>query len=206
MIRIPRFRDPKVKKKNLWEEIAQAMQQKGYLVDADGVDRKMRNMKNTYRTICDNNNKKKSTGKGRMNWEYYNYFVDMFQDDKTVNLPKTILSSTKINQNLSPQLSLDVSGSEDCSSTIVTCTTPLQSPSSDITQHEIRTLNVDTPTSKEKAVKAKRLDKYRKRQLKIEEEKLKELKRMRESIEESNQLQKERIELLKEVLLNSNKQ
>lgn len=58
------FRDPKKKKKLLWEEISKHMTLKGYSINAEIADRKMRNMKNTYRTIVDNNNKKKTQEEG----------------------------------------------------------------------------------------------------------------------------------------------
>lgn len=173
------------------------MIQKKYLVDADSLDRKMRNMKNTYRTICDNNNKKKSTGRGRIQWEYYNYFCDMFQADKTVNLPKSILSSTLIRPSTpTSEMFVDTNGGSSSSSisTMLTCNSPA-------TVEELSLLK-DTPTSSNvKAVQSNRLQKFRKRQLAIEEEKLVELKKIRKGIEESNQLQKEKLKLLKEFML-----
>ncbi|CAG9773271.1 unnamed protein product [Ceutorhynchus assimilis] len=66
--RISKFRNPKFKKKLLWDEIANVMKLNGYLVGSDTIDKKMRNLKNTFRTIVDNNNKKKTTGRGRMHW------------------------------------------------------------------------------------------------------------------------------------------
>jgi len=61
-----KFRDPKIKKKALWREIVQIMKQHGYMnIDEDLLDRKMRNMKRSYKTIKLNNNKK-TTGRGRI--------------------------------------------------------------------------------------------------------------------------------------------
>lgn len=60
------FRDPKVKKKRLWQEIAQIFKMHGYTnINEETLDRKMRNMKISYKTIKENN-KKTSTGRGRV--------------------------------------------------------------------------------------------------------------------------------------------
>lgn len=56
-----KFRDPKIRKKTLWTEMSQGMNLAGYNVDEDILDRKLRNMKKTYKTIKDNNSKN-STG------------------------------------------------------------------------------------------------------------------------------------------------
>lgn len=77
----------------MFEEIAKAMQTKGYSVTADILDRKMRHMKKTYRGILDNNNKK-NFGRGRMNWEYFSIFQDVLQEDKTMNTTPVV--DTKI--------------------------------------------------------------------------------------------------------------
>lgn len=47
----------------------------------------MRNMKKTYRTIKDN---QKLTGRGRITWEYFETFEDMFFYDKTINTGPTL--------------------------------------------------------------------------------------------------------------------
>lgn len=51
-----KFRDPKIKKRKLWIEIANEMDRNGYKdLNEDILDRKLRNLKKTYRTIKDNN-------------------------------------------------------------------------------------------------------------------------------------------------------
>lgn len=84
------FRDPKVKKKKLWAEIKNAFISKGHYVTEDILDRKWRNMKKTYTGIKDNIRK---TGRGRIHWEYYHQFEDIYREDKTVNLPHTVTST-----------------------------------------------------------------------------------------------------------------
>lgn len=73
--------------------------QKGYKnISEDYLDRKMRNMKKTYRTIKDNN-KKTSTGKGRISWEYFDVFEEIFQDDRTVNIGSSLSSLVESQRN-----------------------------------------------------------------------------------------------------------
>jgi len=77
----------------LWQEIAQILKMHGYtIIDEDILDCKMRNMKRSYKTIKENN-KKTSTGRGRVSWEYYNIFENIFADNKTIN-PDNALEST----------------------------------------------------------------------------------------------------------------
>lgn len=57
-----------------------------------------------------------------------------------------------------------------------------------------------TPTKKTKIKKVQSLDRFRKRQLDIEEGKLEELKKIRKCIEESNELQKQKIDILKQIV------
>ncbi|KYN19765.1 hypothetical protein ALC57_07918, partial [Trachymyrmex cornetzi] len=100
------FRDPKVRKKSLWTQICNVMSNKGYNVDEDTVDRKMRNLKKTYRTIKDNN-KKSSTGRGRIHWDYYDTFEEIFRNDATINHGPSLSSmpSTSINTKSIPSTS-----------------------------------------------------------------------------------------------------
>lgn len=87
------FRDPKVKKKRLWQEIVGTLKEHGYTnVSEDILDRKMRNMKRSYKTIKENN-KKSTTGRGRVSWEYFDTFEEIFANDKTIN-PNSTLEST----------------------------------------------------------------------------------------------------------------
>ncbi|KYQ49653.1 hypothetical protein ALC60_11274 [Trachymyrmex zeteki] len=91
-----KFRNPKIRKRTLWTDIMKEMQKMGYTdVNEDILDRKLRNLKKTYRTIKDNN-KKTSTGRGRITWEYYDTFEDIFSDDRTINFGSTISSFSQV--------------------------------------------------------------------------------------------------------------
>ncbi|KAJ8946923.1 hypothetical protein NQ314_008722 [Rhamnusium bicolor] len=81
--RLLRFRDPKQMKRSLWGEIVKKFEEHGYKgLNEDIVDRKFRNMKKTFRTITE---KKISTGQGRVAWEYFDDFVEIFEEDRTLN-------------------------------------------------------------------------------------------------------------------------
>ncbi|EFN86784.1 hypothetical protein EAI_00702, partial [Harpegnathos saltator] len=85
-----KFRDSKIKKRNLWTQIVKEMDKNGYKsLTEDILDRKLRNLKKTFRTIKDNN-RKNSTGRGHITWEYYDIFEEIFLDDQTINFGPTI--------------------------------------------------------------------------------------------------------------------
>lgn len=74
-------------------------------VNQDLLDRKMRNMKRSYKTIKDNN-KKSTTGRGRVSWQYYDIFEDIFANDLTINHRSTLQSV--LNNNMSNPGSLNI--------------------------------------------------------------------------------------------------
>lgn len=90
-----KFRNPKIKKKLLWTEIVEEFKTIGHNVNEDILDRKMRNLKQTYKSIKDNN-KKTSTGRGRLTWEWYDTMEDIFKEDKTINVGPTLSSMINI--------------------------------------------------------------------------------------------------------------
>lgn len=64
-----KFHDPKIKKKKLlWTEIVEEFKLHNYNIIEEILDRKMRNLKQSYKNIKDNN-KKTNTGHGRITWE-----------------------------------------------------------------------------------------------------------------------------------------
>lgn len=124
-------------------------------------------------------------------------FEDLFHEDKTINLPKSILSSTKIenltNQSKTSELSINCDSDSGNSSNALSPT---------VEQLSVKTATLlSIPSSSEKSANNSRLNKLRKRQLEVEEEKLQELKKMRRSMEESNRLQNEKLDLLRQLLL-----
>ncbi|VEN63926.1 unnamed protein product [Callosobruchus maculatus] len=82
------FRNPKVKKNRLGQN-CRSKSKKGYIVDSAQLDQKMRNMKCTFQRVLDNT-KINKTGRGRINWPYFQRMEEIFATDKTVNLPVVV--------------------------------------------------------------------------------------------------------------------
>jgi len=83
--------DPSKKKKNIWRVIADAMAAKGYTITGGGCEKKMRNLKQTYKNIKDNNNK---TGRGRKSWEFFEILEEIYGKDAAIALPHIVESSS----------------------------------------------------------------------------------------------------------------
>lgn len=75
---LDKFRNPKIKKKDLWRNIANKMEGK----TAESCDKKFRNLKQHYVFV---KKKKKSTGRGAMRWPYYTALERLFQTDTNIN-------------------------------------------------------------------------------------------------------------------------
>ncbi|XP_018405525.1 PREDICTED: uncharacterized protein LOC108781907 [Cyphomyrmex costatus] len=124
------------------------MSNKGYNVDEDTLDRKMRNMKKTYRTIKDNN-KKSSTGRGRIHWEYYDTFEEIFRNDATINHGPTLSSmpSTSISAKSNPSTSKVTNSvpftSTDANSMSSTLTDANSMPSTSIKENSMSFISND---------------------------------------------------------------
>ncbi|XP_067633383.1 uncharacterized protein [Eurosta solidaginis] len=189
MERHEKFRDPRTRKKDLWTEIRQHMSQAGYEVDEDTLDRKMRNMKKTYRTIKTNMNR---TGTKAVRWEHFEFFDHMFGNDPTIIDPLSASTTTNFvdtSQNL-PTLSSD---SESA-------------PPSPCPYEELRRKIV---IKKEKHIKPnlagvnkKRLSMLyiREKMLKIEERKAVASEELNRILRKTNQIMQERNDLLRRFL------
>lgn len=88
-----KFCDSKIKKKLLWAEIVDEFKTKGYNVSEDILDRKMRNLKQSYKSIKENNRK---TGAvlNRITWKWYDTMDNLFKEDRIVNVSLKIKSTT----------------------------------------------------------------------------------------------------------------
>lgn len=209
-----KFRDPKIKKKKLWHEIVETFKKHGYTnIDQDTLDRKLRNMKRSYKTIKENN-AKSSTGRGRVSWEYYDVMEEIFAEDKTINHGST-LESTITNPeslNISCQSSVECIANENHENNMMRNTNNVTSPSitplSDISNLQNITSIQDclspsssTSTDSHPPKKNTSLYKQRKKQLEIEEKRIEVITRLQESLDESNKIQQERNNLIKQLLL-----
>lgn len=169
------FRNPKIKKKDVWEKIANRFKENGYSkISVTILDQKMRNLENTYKKIK-GNNKKTTTGRGRISWKYFERFEQIFTIDKTINKPALISSTPEISNPVQ-----DEHASEDA-------------------RHQIPSTSSSTSScSSSKIIKKTRLDSFRKRQLELEEQRIEELKQIRLEIAESNKINREKLSLLQQ--------
>ncbi|KAJ8975961.1 hypothetical protein NQ317_011929 [Molorchus minor] len=93
---VDQFRNPTVKKKPLWDKIANNMFHYGYDVKGDIMDKKFRNMKNTFNKIKDNKKTKRT-------------------DDKTVNINNII---STLDSHL-PESTFSTNSDSDRSTTLI---------------------------------------------------------------------------------------
>lgn len=217
-----RFRDPKVKKKVLWTEILLIMKENGYSdLNEDLLDRKMRNMKKSYKNIKDNNNKKTSTGRGRISWEYFDTFEDIFANDMTINYSSTLSSmqgNNEITANESSQdnnevitltqvsdfsnicNSLNTSATSSISPFQLIDQSPLSCPSTRSSSASpcASVTQISEPLGK---ARMSTLHKLRQKQISIEEKRLDTMLQLKSSIDRSNQIQEERNKLIEQFLL-----
>lgn len=193
-----KFRNPSIKKKLLWSEIKDEFVKHNYIVTNDILDKKFRNLKKTYLKIHDNN-KKTSTGKGTVTWEYYNVFCNIFDKDKTVSMDHALSSMRVMTENdetLNPEVldlpPIDLTNRPNTCDISVDEDNPVPSTST------IESAITETTKNSKRAVK-RNYNVFRKDVLDMEREKLQETKRIRESIDKMVIVQEQRNKILAEL-------
>lgn len=163
-----KFRNPKIKNKKIWDEMGQKMKKTG-----DELDKKFRNLKQTYMRILQ---KKKQTGEGAVQyWSHFNIFEEIFEMDHNIN-PE--------------QKSTIISSLPGCSKT-----TELRKTSTDSEVLKPVVQRSNTMSRKRKYEDIRQLSsEMTKRQEKIESK----LDSLIETIVDSNNIQRNRNELIKE--------
>lgn len=166
-----RFRDPKTRKRALWTEIVDDMERAGYKgINEDICDRKWRNMKKTYRTCRET---LKKNGRKRVGWEYFDTFDEMFQ-----------------NENPSIKSEPSDASKDDQQQHNMTASDTFASTDGEATQAEARGATLDISMTHEQQ-----------RQLLIlERSRIAAIRELSKRIEESNTIQRERNDLLREYL------
>lgn len=193
-----KFRNPSIKKKLLWSEIKDEFVKHNYIVTNDILDKKFRNLKKTYLKIHDNN-KKTSTGKGTVTWEYYNVFCNIFDKDKTVSMDHALSSMRVMTENdetLNPEVldlpPIDLTNRPNTCDISVDEDNPVPSTST------IESAITETTKNSKRAVK-RNYNVFRKDVLDMGREKLQETKRIRESIDKIVIVQEQRNKILAEL-------
>ncbi|KAK5648095.1 hypothetical protein RI129_002987 [Pyrocoelia pectoralis] len=186
------------------------MNKNGYSVTEELLDRKMRNMKKSYKTIKDNN-KKSNTGRGRISWEYFDTFEEIFADDVTINCSSTISSMQKDTASGNTNdAEVNTFSNDPCISTLpcapVSSVSPFQpihpgvpGPSSSASS-PLRSVT-SLHKGSEKSTRMSTLHYLRKKQLDVEEKRIKAIMEVKRSIDVSNNIQQERNNLLQQFLL-----
>lgn len=215
----------------MWKEIAQAMRKYGYVgVDEDMLDRKMRNMRRSYKMIKENNNRS-STGRGRVCWQYYDIFEDIFCDDRTINHSSTLQStlsntSTYVSiqssqqeiQNEADPIESIIPNTDDPVNSLIDVTPSTSSLSDNNncqpTISNCATSSLASPSSTQSEsstsvpTKTRRTTIYhlRKKQIEMEERRTEALMVLKDSLNETNRILQEKNDLLKEFLLSQTNQ
>lgn len=88
------FGNPEHRLKDLWIVLAKNMRAKGFQVSSSICDRKFRNMKTTFRTICNSNRRKRT-------WEFYDKFSKLIetQNQSFARTQELVLHHTDTTQN-----------------------------------------------------------------------------------------------------------
>jgi len=68
--------------RNVWMQIADGMNRKGYKLTWQLCGKKFRNMKGTYKDIKDNNG---ATGQGRKKWPYFEIFQELLSKEPAIS-------------------------------------------------------------------------------------------------------------------------
>lgn len=200
-----KFNDSTIKKKTLWKEIAGEFEKKNYYVSAENLDKKFRNLKRTYIKIRDNI-KKSAIKKDRVTWEYYEHLQRIYEKDFIINMPNIMVKIEDYDR-----VSQHFSHNESSSSTKLDVkdfveVTPNQLDQSNHcngdTQVTCDKKQIINEKVKLRTRRKKQMKTFREEHLRLEKEKIKELRRLREAIENNNEIQRERNQLFSSLIMN----
>ena len=128
------FKDPKIKNKIIWDEIARIMKSKGFHeCNAKACETKFKNLKRSYMTCIDHNNK---SGNNPMRKCVYFDEMHIFHDDDTVR-PVALFSSRKGSQKRSHSPSVDLDSPVDVDSCESTSETGASDRLSDLEENKV---------------------------------------------------------------------
>lgn len=205
-----KFRNPTIKKKNIWQEIALEFEKRNYYVSAESLDKKFRNLKRTYIKIRDNI-RKSCMGKDRVTWEYYDYLQKIYENDCTLDISSMTNTnsvksedSDKITENfVHSESSLSEKSLADEEFIEVLSDQPDQSDHyNDTTEMICDTKPNISERVKLRTQRKRHMKTLREEHLSLEKEKIKELRRLREAIENNNEIQRERNQLFSALIMN----
>lgn len=194
------FRNSKIKNKDIWLEILKKFENQGYnSITIEILDRKLRNLKKTYK---DNKDKKNKTGESCIKWEYFEIMDDIFFNDKTMNPTHTISSMQSIPNDFSSKCEVGLRN-ETLENHHGNDQNPNMVESNKDNKFDEESTNVKK-INKSSTTRVKQLYEHRKKIQEIEKQRLEEIKRLREAIVRNNEIQQEINYILRQVLLTLN--
>ncbi|XP_046397735.1 uncharacterized protein LOC124164454 [Ischnura elegans] len=171
--RLGRFRDPKFIKTDLWKEIALVFSRSGKTnITHDLLDRKFRNLNRTFIKVEQTKN---STGRNTVNWPYYDLMTDILTNDETVNIQEMVGTGVRAEESVAAA-----------------------STSSEVLGGHGPLLNTHPALPS----RWKRLVERRNMNEELERKRVEALNAIAEQLKESNNIQRERNQLLREYLSN----
>ncbi|KAH8356647.1 hypothetical protein KR084_006476, partial [Drosophila pseudotakahashii] len=190
------FRNPKIKNKHVWRDIQQAIEGHGVTdLDPDKLDRKFRNLKKTYDNIKVKN---RSTGQSASKWEFFSEMEAIFENDLAMNGARTLATNMTEEENEEQLLGYTEYLEGYYEEMESSCATPTTSCGAETL--ESGEGDKEGGSRKRKARVQKGQYYQKKKALEAESGKVEELKKLTAVMEESNRLQAERNDLLKEFL------
>lgn len=81
------MKDPRIKKKDVWNRIAADMAANGYHFHGDMCDKKWRNLKKSYHGVLENN---RGPGQGRRLWQYFDLLNEIFSKEAEETVPSEV--------------------------------------------------------------------------------------------------------------------
>ncbi|XP_077273535.1 uncharacterized protein LOC143903619 isoform X3 [Temnothorax americanus] len=94
----------KITHKKAWEEIAEVLNNEGYIVTAKQCTTRVNTMKRTYKNVKDNNNK---SGNNKRTWKYYDVMENLL-GKKPYMTPMSTISSTGAETHKAANTSLSI--------------------------------------------------------------------------------------------------
>ncbi|CAH2101201.1 unnamed protein product [Euphydryas editha] len=187
-IRKNRFRDPKIKKKTLWCEIAKEFRKINKRVTYNDVSKKFSNLKTFYSKIK-KNNAKTTTGTGRKSWQWLPQMEDIFHNDLSINFSSNVMTSMSyVNEepmNLSTESTSQDNNQENSA----------EETSSSQKVPDNTSANMQLSPKFLKSARGKSIYYHRQKQLDLDNTKIEMMKKLVEKLDENKNIQNKQIDI-----------
>ncbi|XP_063701386.1 uncharacterized protein LOC134831561 [Culicoides brevitarsis] len=173
--RLSSFRDPKARKKELWDEIRDIFEENGFKISSDLLDRKFRSLRNRFLELQSSHNSDKTA------WSYYKSFEKICENQNQV-FDAVQPKKEVIYMENHDEMYEDAANSEGnyCHS-----------------EREFADEIDDEGAPLTKRLKTEHREDYYEQKLEIERRKVEELAKIRQNMAEQNQIMREFLEIMK---------